>query len=635
MKVKKLFFYTPLKQMAAAAAVHADAPYLDALNSVIRSFGSVRTPNIDSLYHRIRRLGAGAFGTTYKVRALLPDGRTVDNTAPVCVMKHIEKARVSKNEASVQHLAAELAVTGHIAPGCEYLNKRLGLYHDEHSIYMLLELCSGPRPDVASRVAHIIAKRRPASLPDFDAIMDGFKARATAAGVNPNDEEAFGDFMDRDDVVAPIAGIKRSLMEKLALDMGLRSIDEGNFAEMPVGDTLFNVIVAPRVLSDEHNRIMTKQMLQGFKYLHECKVVNRDVKPENIMVSVLRRVQLKRDPGTGKVTGVVVFEKYLTHVIDYGLCKMMRARDNFTSPGACLQRSPHPAGPGAAAAAAAPAAIDDDDRDPYADEDAIENAAAPPDLAARAPGEFGFASTNCGSHAYLSLETTNGILAAIGSRQSKWHTTIDSLPKLDVWAVGACSYCLANGTPPFRYSEQYRRLSSEEKLKQIRDAIMRGLQFRPSASPDSRRFTQKLMDTNLQRRPSAAQALEDPYVDHECTVVRTEINANGQNNRCQMMKDLPVEIAQAVLRDMSAAKRNDFPAFFLLSTVKAAFASSPGSASGRGGNNNAAAPAAAAAAAATDANEADEEPAQGRVVALREMGNALNGARLQEEGVDE
>lgn len=591
-----------------------------ALQDALKAFGSVRISDIESRFQKLRRLGQGTFGCAFAVRQRRPDGRA-NEEEPVQVLKEILKTRVSSSEASVQHVCAELAVTGLVAPGHPFLNKRTGLYHDETKIYILLEMCGGPRPDVVTRVAHVIAKRKPSRLPEFDDILDGLKAKARAASVDWTDEEAFGDFVDRTDCTYKDShgnDVGISYIDRIAIDCGLRTIDEGNFSEMPVGNSLFNVIVAPRTLSDEHNRIITRQLMQGFAYLHASAVVNRDVKPENIMVSVLRRAQLQRDQA-GKVSAVVVYERYHCHIIDFGLAKVMRLKSGgvHDSPGVY---------------------VNPDTDDPYAtvaanghgDDDDVN------ELLQRAPGSFPITSSLVGSHAYLSLETANGILSAIRGHQPRWETTMETLPKLDVWAVGACQFAVANGSPPFKYNDQYRKLSSEEKLRQIRDAILKGLQFRPPASAESRRFSSLIMEKDVTKRPTAEEALRDPYINHNCTTVRTEIHANGVGNRCQMMKEFPAEVAAAVLRDVSNAKRADFPSFMLLNTVKSAFAGSHGGgcSSGRGAGeptaqaDNSIGATAAAVAAADDDGSAN-------AAALRQMGNALRGMRVKEEGVDE
>jgi serine/threonine protein kinase len=123
-----------------------------------------------------------------------------------------------------------------------------------------------------------------------------------------------------------------------------------------------------------------------------------------------------------------------------------------------------------------------------------------------------------------------------------WATTVGTLPKFDVWAVGCIAFCLANGAPPF----------CAVTLRQLVESINRGLQHRRASSAEARRFTEYLMNPDPKTRPTAAEALADPYVTHDFTAVRTEIHVDAAKNRCEMLGDLPPAIAAAVLRDASA-----------------------------------------------------------------------------------
>jgi serine/threonine protein kinase len=391
------------------------------------------------------------------------------------VAKAIIKDRISRNESQLQHLCAELAVTGLMDH--HNLNRRTDLLHNGTHVFIVLELCEGPRPSVLTRVAHIMA-RSPVQgkISGIDSAMRRLFVDASAKGVDPADEGALGDFAEQSGFIQAVlaeSGVKR---------------------EIPWGTDLFGLIVAMLRIPDAMSATILRQVLEGLAHLHANSVVHRDMKTENIMVAIDRRCELQRDDA-GNVSGVTFQEKVDARVIDFGLVKYMNYGGvGAFSPGGFLD------------AAKAPA----EEEDPFADSEPI--VAAP---AAVAPaGHFGIAVTPCGTEIYCALEAIIGIVDN-GVGRNKWKSDKLTLPKVDVYGVGTAMYCMANGRPPFRPPpprDPSVRVSREEKMRQIERLITMGAVFVAGVSEGATATVKALMDNNVAARPTAQMALRLPFV---------------------------------------------------------------------------------------------------------------------------
>ena len=107
-------------------------------------------------------LGKGGYGAAYRVKS------TKNPNEPVRVVKVVVKRRVSTNALQIQHCVVELAVTGLLSS--PYLNHRTGLFHNDTHMFIILELCGGPRPNVLTRVSHVIANKKPSRITEIESV---------------------------------------------------------------------------------------------------------------------------------------------------------------------------------------------------------------------------------------------------------------------------------------------------------------------------------------------------------------------------------------------------------------------------------------------------------------------------------
>ena len=83
--------------------------------------------------------------------------------------------------------------------------------------------------------------------------------------------------------------------------------------------------------------------------------------------------------------------------------------------------------------------------------------------------------------------------------------------KADIWSIGVVAYVLLCGFAPFNAGSESRTYNIVKEGP--------GVTFPSPAwdkiSPEAKRFVRKLMDRDPDKRPSAAEAMEDPWVNTE------------------------------------------------------------------------------------------------------------------------
>jgi serine/threonine protein kinase len=484
--------------MSLVKAIHDDmtdyTDYLSRLNEALTKFKAVTVNDITDKYtyhpdYVSSRLGAGSYGEAFRMRAV------ADNHEPLRVVKVIPKARVSKNALQIQHLAAELAVTGFFSH--PNLNKRVGLYHNNTNVYLVLELVEGSRPSARSRLLHLFATTNPPRLADFDAFYASLERDAAAGGFGTVDE--YLDQSGRMRTILAECGVKR---------------------EIPTATDLFGLIVAMKRVPDGLSRILNRQALLALAHLHENNVVHRDVKTENLVLGIDRDCELIYAADGKTIQGVRVREKVQAKLIDFGLVKYMKlgAFPPVISPG---MFDPARA---AAAATGTGGGLGGRDEDLGFEDD---------DCAAAGNvwsvgNAFPVAVTPCGTELYCSLDVIDGIIAS-GIGKTKWMSTSSKLPKMDVYGVGTMMFCCANGRPPFRPPrDQYRPLSREERIKQVQRLVAAGPIFSGNVADATRDYVLYLMENDPDKRPTAQAALNHPFLNSVTSNVYVwEVNISG------------------------------------------------------------------------------------------------------------
>lgn len=444
-------------------------------------------------------LGKGGYGAAYKVKS------TQNPNEPARVVKVIVKARVCTNPLQIQHMCAELAVSGLI--NHPNLNHRTGLYHTPTHMFIMLEMCGGPRPDVLTRVAHIIANRKPSRIPEIEAIVEHWATQAKEQSVNVADQSAFNDFVE-----------KTGLINRLAVECGVSLQREK--AELPVSTDLFGLIVANKKLTDPATQVIARGTLLGMNALHQAQIVHRDGKTENVIIGITRKATISADKKS-----VSFEEKYDVKVIDFGLAKFVSASIDDTAFGQTVT----PGGYIRASEQAAKAVQAAEPADPFADSDAIalaEAEASRNSTGLAAPGVFNVAVTPAMTEIYAPAEVLRGVLAH-GVGRHKWTSTNKDLMKVDVYGVGCCLFCCVNGRPPTRPPPP--NLSREEKLRQIERAILVGPTYSSTVSPLAKEFITKLMVHDVNLRPTCDQALNEKYVSGVGDTVMTLFSVDGSS----------------------------------------------------------------------------------------------------------
>jgi len=231
--------------------------YLSRLNECLARFKAEEISDITERYgyhpdFATARLGRGSYGVAYRMHELDANKKP---TNVVRVVKQIAKQRVTEDSLQIQHLCAELAVTGLIRH--QYLNRRVALLHSHTHIFLVLELCEAPPMDVPTRLAHLFATYHPARIAEIPALIKQY--RDAMATLPPDD---------------PCSKDLSLYFEKSgALRLVLNEI--GAKRECPTSSDLFDLIVHMKRLPDGLNKIICKQALIGLQHLHANSVVHR------------------------------------------------------------------------------------------------------------------------------------------------------------------------------------------------------------------------------------------------------------------------------------------------------------------------------------------------------------------------
>jgi serine/threonine protein kinase len=539
------------------------------------------------------RLGRGGFGSVWKARPLdstrapprdepaaaggaadvaaappSADGATLWHRSRDVALKVMPISTILQNAMRVKHLAVELAALQ--LPRHRNLNTRLAVFHTAADIIVELELVEFvPRPTVLTRLAHSIAVRRPSRLDQIDAIYAEWRLLAARDGgiADPErDEDAFGAFVDR-----------RALFPALAarLQYDSNASAKGLSPEVPSSGSVFELIVAYRRLPDALARAILRQLMLALEHLHRAHVVHRDLKTENCCIAIGRSVTLRRDPATNLVNGATFDETVRVVLVDFGFAKYVvqdapppppslvpAASAGTTTTTAADQRRPSlgMALTAATLSASTSSTIEQSntmDAFRSIDTDHMNVTAVPP--SAGGGGGFGdapspafpIAVTPLGTDLYMALECVKGVLAHM---RSKWTSTNKQLYLLDTYGAGTILFCMSNGRPPFRPPETYRRVSKEERLRQIERLIEAGPQFLQCVPAAAKAMTLRLLESDLSRRLTAAQALRDPYLRDAKDTLRSEYTYTGLQT-VVFVENAPAVAAAAAAAASSVRRR--------------------------------------------------------------------------------
>lgn len=445
-----------------AASMRAQMELMEKLNRCLDRFQGKKVQDITEEYSYYptlsqSKLGEGSYGAAYRMKSV----KSVNE--PVRVVKVVPKDRITRHLLQIHHLCAELAVTQLLHH--PRLNRRVGLFHNSTSIFMVLELVEGKQPDLATRLYHIFAHHAKNRIPDVPELV----------------------------AACPEGG------EELLVANELRNL--GLLKEDPLAGDLFNMIVHYKRIPAKKALVILKQILEGLEYMHLNSVVHRDMKTENLVLGEDRKAIPLYD-SSKQVIGVRIEEKVTCRIIDFGLVKYLK-----------LGQFPFSPSPSVFQTATA--------SDPFADAPALSDVP----LVEAPPLNAAIPVTPCGTELYCSLEVIQGIISG-GCGRSKWESTQATLPKFDVYGAGTMMYCMCNGRPPFRFTS-YRQVTREEKLRQMSNMIAAGPQFSVGCPDTVRPLIRSLMGNNLSARPTAAEALRDPLFEGITMTYAYEVMADG------------------------------------------------------------------------------------------------------------
>eukprot|EP00759_Apiculatamorpha_spiralis_P056738 PhF_6_TR8295/c1_g1_i10/m.12771 len=292
--------------------------------------------------------------------------------------------------------------------------------------------------------------------------------------------------------VPEVQEVYRNTVDRAVSEYFKELLDIHKKKEPPFSGDMFTYIDTYRQVPKEKVLVIFKSLLETLHFLHMRQVVHRDIKPENVMVVEHRHMTTTKRPSDGRKV-VTLYDRIVTKVVDFGLSKVMNAPCMTAFP-----QSPSPFVQGMVDAFASPEAI-------------------PFPMYGSAP----ITVTPCGTELYSACEAIDGILRG-NLGQQKWHSTKDSLPKLDMWAAGVILFCLYYGRLPFRIDQKLmprtldragQRRWRLEKLKQLVAAglvIPGGL--RDDVPPEAIELMKLLTSQDEGKRPTAAEALKHPYL---------------------------------------------------------------------------------------------------------------------------
>jgi serine/threonine protein kinase len=290
------------------------------LEETLRDLGVVPVRDIREVYnyHPTKDtsfLGSGGYGRTYMMKSRAMPGE------PERAVKIIPKATIVGSDSSIQHICVELCVATRVQH--PNLNRAVAAYHSDSHLYIVLEMCAGPTPDIRTRLYHLFARHKPSRIPEVEALATKIEAEAKAfidEKVGP--KASFNE--------ASIAGDHRAFIdEKVKLickELQGPHVppDVMIVSETPTRMDLCDLIILNKALPGAKAAVILKQCLLGLESLHVNRIVHRDVKPENIIIGETRTSEPIRDP-SGAVVGVRLTEKMDVKIIDFGLVKQLEA----------------------------------------------------------------------------------------------------------------------------------------------------------------------------------------------------------------------------------------------------------------------------------------------------------------------
>ena len=508
---------------------HTNTDLLDRLNRCLTKFKAITVNDITEKYAfyptpASSNLGSGTYGDVFRMKA-------IDGQSPPRVVKVIPKSKACKNAISIQHVCVELAVTSALSH--PNLNHRVALFQSDSVFYIVLELCEGRKPDVASRLYHVFANDAPQKLA---LVPDLISAHTAAVGATGDDD---------------------AVVNSVLKEAGLKS-------EVPLGTDLFNAIVRHKKIAPRKALIILKQILEGLAYMHEKNVVHRDIKPENVVAAEDRTATPIIEGGN--IVGVRITEKIRAKIIDFGLAKYMQVTQFPTTPSPrtfgeepSVWNNAPPidqledvsftfAGNKSANATALIAAIAAVLGVPSSSISIVSSAQGVVVLRFPNASVAAVASSNAtiqypaiaalgvvvviqpvmvtpgGTEIYYPLEVINGILLT----GSKWHSNTQTLPKFDVYGAGAIMFCMCHGRQPYQMPATNRSTTKEEKLRKIAQLLEHGPVFSDRCPADVKKIIAWLMTNEPKNRPKAIDALRDDVFKGVTDTYTYEVYTDGR-----------------------------------------------------------------------------------------------------------
>lgn len=242
------------------------------------------------------------------------------------------------------------------------------------------------------------------------------------------------------------------------------------------GGELFDVITKtmPQGMPEGLAGVVARQLCDALRYLHaERRVVHRDVKPENIIIS--------------PSSGVTEANVHVT-LVDFGLAKYVGTANR-------LRLRPS----GFTDLASLHAAVVTTLPQRSMSMDSVESA----DSHSNSP----IVATPCGTMKYTAPEVLRGLMETGGSPR---QTTRGSLQKTDMFSVGIIAHIMLSGRLPF----------NGKAKAELAAQMDRGLAFEGRAwtqvSDEAKDFVMRLLQLDPAKRMSAEEALRHPWISVDC-----------------------------------------------------------------------------------------------------------------------